>query len=49
MTRTRALYQAIFDFARDDGAPESECERIAAYFADRIEAEVEMAVAEGDE
>jgi len=48
MTRTDALYQAIFDFARNDGAPESECERIAAYFADRIEAEVEMAVVDAD-
>jgi uncharacterized membrane protein YqjE len=49
MTRTDALYQAIFDFAQNDGAPLSECERIAAYFVDRIEAEVEMAVVEGDE
>lgn len=48
MTRTDALYQAIFDFARNDGAPESECERIAAYFVDRIEAQVEEAVADAD-
>jgi len=48
MTRTRALYEAIFDFARTDGAPLGEAERIAAYFVDRIEAQVEEAVADAD-
>jgi len=42
------LYLAIFEFARNDGAPLSEAERIAAYFADRIEAEVESAVVDAD-